>query len=511
MAKSSDPSKKPKTVELQRDGQNLFIYPALPEFFGTFYTVDHAVESDASHGYKITRRPVSLMEPGEDFYERECFACRAGLEPLVEQWLCERGYKVKNTSARSRRLREPNHEELERVWPVDQRLLEVVREHDRATIRYNGGMKEAVQIISQIALAWKKRVIVLTTRTKDADRIGAALGKLGIRVTVVHNRRPPEAKRAKRVALATYAFARDGALEIEQRDIVIALNPAELLRRQQGLDAINCIQDARLYGLLSVQQGLPQNELDTVTAAFGPPQIRFRRSVETSCPNVVFLPTKAADPLHGVSANSFVAKKEGVWHHLIRNRRIARLTRMLIDNDQEGLCKDFSPVADQLGDCTAQRVGILVENVEHGLVLAKQLPDLPILTRSDVFKSDLYREQKDRLAHRSHPRPLLSGQEMDHVIFTSAAIGGAGKFDVLIRADGGMGPFPGTSRIVSKGSFVFLQDALLVDFMDHHNPILARWSRARKETYWDLGWTGQGPMDSERLLREFLDTRPEVM
>lgn len=73
-----------------------------------------------------------------------------------------------------------------------------------------------------------------------------------------------------------------------------------------------------------------------------------------------------------------------------------------------------------------------------------------------------------------------------HAIVTSSGLDRSGKFDVLIRADGGCGdiPIPDEWRTRSGSDS---QSLLIVDFDDRYHPVVRQRSRARRTSYEQAG------------------------
>ena len=76
-------------VTLTREGQFTRIEPAVNGLGEAFYTVEHAVEDDQDHGYKMSRWRAPLVNL-QSTPDARFQLCGAGLEPLVARnrsWL----------------------------------------------------------------------------------------------------------------------------------------------------------------------------------------------------------------------------------------------------------------------------------------------------------------------------------------------------------------------------------------------------------------------------------------
>jgi hypothetical protein len=82
------------------------------------------------------------------------------------------------------------------------------------------------------------------------------------------------------------------------------------------------------------------------------------------------------------------------------------------------------------------------------------------------------------------------------------------RFDLLIRADGGTGhlSLPEDYQIVANDDGSRL---VLIDFEDRHHPVLAKWSRQRRNAYIAAGWNVAGRA-APSAMDLFVAQRPEV-
>jgi hypothetical protein len=162
----------------------------------------------------------------------------------------------------------------------------------------------------------------------------------------------------------------------------------------------------------------------------------------------------------------------------------------------------FPQVAAHYTERGSGRVGILVDTLDHGLVLAAQL-GWPLVAAADINEQGLSAEQQTILQRGRHERHRICKP----VVVTGAGMARAGRFDYVIRADGGTGlpPIPACKLRVRHGQDRRL---LLIDFVDRYHPLLRQWSQQRRQAYCAAGWSVAG-VDLSPLDR-FLATRPEV-
>ena len=153
------------------------------------------------------------------------------------------------------------------------------------------------------------------------------------------------------------------------------------------------------------------------------------------------------------------------------------------------------------------RVAVVVENIEHAIELAKQLPRWPVITGRGVTVEGLSAEARSLLERRS----WNESRGPNRMIITLAGLENfdAELLDVVIRAEGGE-HLPSAIEnltITNNRKYPALE---LIDCDDHHHPLLRKWSRARRNEYDRRGWIGDKPL-VERKIERFLSSRPEVM
>jgi hypothetical protein len=190
-------------------------------------------------------------------------------------------------------------------------------------------------------------------------------------------------------------------------------------------------------------------------------------------------------------------KQGGIYQHHVRNRRVARLAQAIAAKDAAqaaGLCPgvgDYLPAG-------KINVGVLVDDVGHGLTLAGKL-GWPLVAAKEVNLTGLSEEDQARIAKsRSGKKP---------VVVTADGLARAGHFDVIIRADGGVGlpNMPEESLCCRHGVD---RKLVIIDFMDRHHPMLRQRSRRRRNAYLAAGWHVVG-IEKATPMDEFMAGRPE--
>jgi hypothetical protein len=489
-------------IELRRSGQYLWVSPPIGGLEEFLYTVRHVRVHDGERGTIVPLRDP-LVWPATR-RGRPALQCFAGLTPLVRELLETCGFRVRLTGDAPAPLPAPDLDRLAGFGRIDHGLLRFVRDHDRGLIRaVPGGKVSVARLLAQVALAWpKKRIIVVAGRIADARRLRRRLAGYLSRVGLTTSRDPTP--RARRVIVATPSRLGQGQVGIERRHIYIALNPEELFAglRGFGIEGIRGLWRGRLYGLLPTDRRLAPRQRDLVTALFGADEVVVPRHGRAPLAvEVVF--SRIAGGARPPHRDGALVKRTGVHEHALRNRRLCQLARALAVRDRALLGAKFPEVAGRLGGKVG-RVGVLVDHVGHGLALARLL-GWPLVAGAVVHEGGLTEEEQAilRRGRDEHQRRKVP------VVVTGEGMRRAGRFDVLVRADAGVGlpAIPAPRLCAPRGRPGRL---LLVDFKDEHHPLLRRWSGRRRTAYEEAGWAVAGSKPTSPLER-FLASRPEVV
>jgi hypothetical protein len=308
-----------------------------------------------------------------------------------------------------------------------------------------------------------------------------------------------------RVVVATYLGLGHTAFDydVSWLDVVVVLNACEALG-QLAQPCLAAAFRARLYGLLDRNDRLAPYESDQLRALFG-----FREVVvpQHGCAErpvrVVWQAIRGGPMEISKSKSSFLEqKRRGVWRNPLRNRRIARLAQRLAAN----YCTAMTTVSPDLADGATPSVRVLVENVEHGLNLAKKL-GWPLLADPDLWPAGL--SQADRSAMKADTAYWTTKPQCAVVTATAFGNHSWADVDVLVRADGGVG----TPSVLERGAFALghepVRPLVLIDFDDHQDPGLRRWSRRRRQAYRERGWLAAGEEPFPVRVQAFLECHSE--
>ncbi len=490
-------------VTLQRFRQFLRITPPVPELSNYLYTaLQVRGHDDAGNSSIIPVRDALVRDIGSPGVHHQL--CLAGSLPILVELLESLGYSARITGKPLAQLPEPNLEQLDKFKPVDAGLLHFVHTKERGLIRYNrSGKVSAARLIAQIARAWpKKRIVIVATRIAEARRLARTLRLYLPSVGLLTSRNNTPLP-ARRVVVATPSRLGMGEIGIERRHIFIAMNPAELFSgfMETGLDCIRAAWKARMYGLLAVDELLSPRQRDQVESLFGTDEVLIPRHGHRPLPVAVVIEKITGGERLSVQKEPAI-KQQGVYRHPVRNRRIQRLAQLLASSDKAGLLAQFPKVAANVGGMVG-RVAVLVDTVEHGLRLGKML-GWPVVVAADVITDGLNADELE-LIKQGHDQQRRT---RDHVVVTYSGLDSAGEFDILVRADGGVGT-PAIPRSKLSVPCKSTHRMLLIDFRDEHHPVLRRWSKQRRMAYVEADWSVVGEEERSPLWK-FLDSRPEV-
>ncbi len=410
----------------------------------------------------------------------DCLVGYAGLESRVAAWLKEHGYKVCFTGQRPRILPAVALENTPKSSKNRQKVLDYLRKLDRALLRCDPHSNDAVKFIADVARAWpNEEIMVWATRMDEVRNIGRGLRRYGLDPTMLDSRHFPA--KAGRIVISTFSALGEGLVRLNTRGIAVVLNPAELIRNKFCRDILQHPCRARMWGFLPRTAKLAPYDRSRVAVVFGDDEIDLLAPTVMRQPeSVLFLQIFGGRKLSS-DLNIVDLKRNGIWHNELRNRRIAKLARALAEKDEAVLHGDYPLVAEYSGLLTAKRLGILVENIEHALALAKLLPHWPVMASWPVYAAGLS-ENDCRILESGWCDPKQKTQ----FIATAVGLSYAGKADILIRADGGVG-LPSGWREDSIRKYGKCP-RWIIDFDDRFHPELRIRSRQRRAAYIAAGW-----------------------
>lgn len=488
-----------RVVTVERHGRWLRVQPPCAGVLGALETVCRVAEDDGGHGYRVREQLEPLLHRG-------AVDSDAGLELIVWRLLQKAGYRVQRRwmAGKPRRLPAPDVSRVHPLGPCDDQLFSFVRANHEGIIRYSRPRINLAWLIAQLALALPEATIAVATASKDAaERLVRQLRKWLPDAGMATAKYCPQGFR--RVIAATFFGLADPWVEVEKRDVVVVPDAREAIS-QRGRTAL-CPMDARfrLFGLLPAGCKLSPRERDRIVAIFGLKQIEIPRHGYHLRPiQTVMLPIEGG-PHIPFDTGVLALKRQGIWTHPIRNRRIARLAEAIRKPDTCWLDQHAPAVGRAIQGEQCPHVTVLVEGVEHALALAERLPGWPIATGPEVIADGLDRQQRRQLIERH-----VEWSDSGHCIATTTGLAtvNVAALDVIIWAGGGQHLPPLPKEMLACKAAMQQQPLLLVDFRDRHHPRLRRWSRQRMAAYAVAGWFPPGVDPLLARVDAFLAQRP---
>jgi hypothetical protein len=505
-----------RTVRLREDGQYVFVTPPVPALAEVFFTRRHQPIDMGADGIWAVPRAEPLVWPttctavalgsGESsptalvsgVPAQQCFR---GLGPLVATELMPRGYHVVWEREPLAALPEPAL-----AGRTDPSVLRFIHTHERGVVRCGPGVR-VHDLVGQVAAAWPgRRIVVVATRTADVGYVSRALAQEIPGVGRLTPKNPVPT--GTRVIVATPAALGLGPAAIEHRDLCLVLDPDEMFSagaHQYAMNGVRHLWRARLFGFLPASKRLPPLLRDHVRALFGfdehvvPAHGCTRRQVR-----VVF------QTLHGgprlepdASAGSYPILRAAVHDGGLRNRLVRNLVGALTAGDKSALKAKYPAVA-PLVTGRVRRTVVYADNAGHGLKLARGLR-LPLVVDVLADRASLTADDI-RVLDRG---AVYSDHPTQPVVVTTEGLRHLGRFDVVVRADGGVGDLPLPARHLMNPAGDD-RDLVVIDFRDADVALLRPRSRRRAAAYRTAGWEIVGePTPSP--LEQFKADRPEVL
>ena len=396
----------------------------------------------------------------------------------------EAGYTVQLVGERPGRLPRPRAPKSGGSSP-DNALLDFVRCQERGLIRYDPAHVHVERLIAEVAEAFpKQRILVVASRQNDVQYVYRQLKERGIDVGGAFYGH--QSAGIHRVAVTTLSCVGMGLADAANRDIVFYVNPAEAFG-SWGVLGFRSMGPARMYGLMPEGLQPPNPVNDLITMVFGEESVSVPKLGRTARPvQVALVPARIAGSIaHGEDA--LAVRRRMIWHHPVRNRRIAEIAKALACEDYDKLDR----ILPGLGWAARQRqdgcIGILVENVEHALELRRHLPGWRMLTGEGAVAEGLSLSDTARIDAVAGTRRLATY----NAIVTMSAMPEAACFNIIIRVDAGV-DIPAVGSLHLLGHYGTDDDLLVIDLDDRHHPLARKWTRSRKAAYTAAGWKIDG-------------------
>jgi hypothetical protein len=447
---------------------------------------------------QVLPAPLPLYEFSKSEDDQVAYVA-PGLEPVLRTVLQRQGYQVQEGGRAPVPWSEPAWDRLDKLPAIDQVLLETVRNQLQSLICI-GQSVDAVQLVAEVALAWPGKTMAVLARTiRETRQTRDKLQSLGVDAVAINSRNLPD--RIGQVAVCTPIGLAD--TDFTWLDCVFVMD-ATLANSKRCLESLGHIWRARLYGLLPIDAKLAPLEQDLISALFGLVEITIPRHGHCERQVQVVTFSIQGGPVLALDLDLVALKRQGLWRHPVRNRLLTKIARALQERDSRAiehlLHRAVHLTDDQRG------VLVLVENVEHALVLAERLAGWQVITGPDVNTHGLNAEQVQRLQQCVDPfttGPLFA-------IVTAAALPEVDlrEVGILLRADGGIGLPLLTREQLTVPDGQPVPPLLLVDLVDHQHPLLRRQSRQRQEQYEKRSWFAPGIDPVQGRVERFLASRP---
>ncbi len=488
-------------VVVDRIGQELLVEPRCDEVLSTLRTARHALVRDKSGVCRVEAVPESLGAV-DDHPSGTRTYYPAGLEPVIGYLLEKKGYRTERTGDRSVLLADPEPRDGRGLATMDAAMIDFVFRHERGLIRHDGRVVNPAWLVAQLRLAFPAaRIAVAVGRREDLWAFGGCLKSIIPGATVADDSCPDP---AGPMVVTTFSGLGADGVHLEKLDIVVVPDAVEALG-QDARRALPGVPQARLYGLLDRSRRLAPYDRDRVQALFGPDEVVIPRHGHVERPVEVVTFRITGGPAVSPGSDLATLKRQACWLNPARNRRIARLAGALALAERRRIAAEFPAIAARLEGDAGPRIVVLVENVEHALVLAGCLPGWPIVVGDPVTTAGLPTRRADALDRRR-----WQGDGLPPVaIATLAGLDAAGpvEADVVIRADCGEG-IPGAMAGVTLTRNHPAPPLLLIDVDDRHHPPLRRRGRRRRAGYLAAGWSLDSRSARATPIERFLAARP---
>ncbi|HEX4590829.1 MAG TPA: hypothetical protein VH120_12905 [Gemmataceae bacterium] len=505
-------------ITLDRDGPHA-VFHRLPRIIADQLKAPvccPVVTAGGSIRPEFTFRPL-LQELSPPVHGDDAYRCAAGLAPLVVRQLARLGLDIKLRGGWFASLGETDQTSLRR-GPVDHGFLDAIGRHSHLLVRHGAGVR--VELIAvMLALSWPTlRLVVAVTRVAEARCLATALRTAGVDAALATHRHVP--RDDARVVVATLGQLGRTAVGLHELDILLLGDAAEAIATV-GRSYLcpdywpGSIRVPRVVGMVPAGRRLAPSDRIGLIEMCGPNVYELPALGVTERPV-----TYAVVPIYGgdrkVSALRLVGRslrcsgrpvdrgnskvsahrlsdqlRSLVWRQPIRNRRLARLARLLVAGDRSALA-DFAEVSAVAALPVPASVMIITGNLEHARALAHHLPgwevvDPAVTTAGVDINSD------------SPKRQIVT---LDGLRDASLA-----DIDVIIRADAGNGAIPLSPWALSALSDGPIRPLVVVDADDQHDSDLQRRSRLRQAAYAEQGWLRVGQDEVDLALDYILEQR----
>ena len=478
-----------RRVELRHDGRSIYFRGDVPP----------EVREQMMTSRRVYNGGVQLQR--ESLVGSEARTADLGLVETVVNLLTTRGIEVQlaasllppplNPQMDSRRVREFR----------DRAVIELVNTAREGLISYSPGVSPMLLVL-QIADAFpEKRMVIICASANAVEALTTQLRSYELKVTQVVRRQIGEHEHVAKIVVTTPWGAEDGAVELQQADIVLFDDASHALHEQAEYELSKSDSRFRLFGLIPHALQIAPYDRDRLTRVFGFRRVHVpRHGHQETDIRVAFLPIWGPGLPQDLSVLEL--KRKGIFRNHLRHRLIAQVARQFVGGDPavSNRLLHFSPDALRLSERKA--VVIVVENVDHAESLRNNLRGWSVWS--------------DRREKRVANNPGISlswyGQvaapDVTNLICTVDGLATAPLYatDIVIwAASGSRGPKIPASRLIMP--YGAERPLLVVDVTDTQHPQLVAWNDHRQRDYLAREWIPLGYDRTDFRILQFQRSR----
>ena len=468
------------------DDQTIRPNPNCPAIESLLQFRTTAASTDAAHGYRLDRIRLPMLGTSANI-------ANGGLAEVVAYMLLNSGYEVETRRPSIRRLATP----LESGNP---HVMDFICRRTHGLIQHNLSDERVADLCADIAQSLHDaRIAFVAVKEQDVWQLHHDLSTHFGRVTLALPDRCEDPER--RLTVSTiYGLGHPDVIG-DPFDIVIFMDAGEAVC-ENGQLALRGQGRARLFGLLRHDRELAPRLQDLIMAMFGPRHVTVPRlGYQDRQVEVAWCQVKGGPQLPG-RLTGFALHRRGIVGHELRNRRIAKLAEGIVQRDEKAvkrICPSAGPIVSNVSGTTA----IIVDGIEHGLELARLLPDWMLITDREVNLTGL--STRLRSVHDHHRGSTFH----PGVIVTTSGLGCVNlhQLGAVIWAGGGIGvpKLPANALMCSASEPYPL---LWIDFHDAQHGELRRQSAKRRDAYLANDWFPIGELPVVGRIKRFLGDRP---
>jgi len=376
-------------------------------------------------------------------------------------------------------------------------FVQFICQHQRGVIRTNTIEQAATCVAILVCMLPGLRVAVAVKNGR--------LAKLMRRIVKSQLKRYAFANQHGNVDIGTFPSIAE-KVSHNKHDVVFVLDAVKGLS-DWGRNCVLSATHAKTFGFLLSSSRAAQQDVDYLRALYGfrervVPEVGYdEMRISTAWFDFRWYPEHATD-----GGSSHDIKRQELWHLAIRNRLIAKLSRVINTGDRTTLEKQFSGLAETVSLDRPMRTAILVETIDHAAHLLPHLRFPRLFAGSPLVLNGMSYQQQQRVQNAVNCR---GGTDPIIVTFDGLRSFPLSKVDAIIRADGGEGMPPIPRLVKSRDGAHGHHNLLLVDINDKHHSYLRSCSRKRRRAYLQREWYFQGADPTIERIRQWISQKLE--